>query len=76
VAAEELSIHRELAALRGGQVRLEEGLARLTDRVGELRDDIRDLRAEVVGVRNSQLMFATAMVAGLLGVIATLIVQL
>jgi hypothetical protein len=77
MAAEEWSMQRDLAALREGQAALERGQAHLAaelDRTRrELREDIRDLRAQVGTVQNGQLVFAGATVAGLLGVIATLI---
>ena len=77
MAAEEWSIQRDLAALREGQAALEKGQAHLAaelDRARrELREDIRDLRAQVATVQNGQFVFAGATVAGLLGVIATLI---
>lgn len=41
----------------------------------ELRDDIRDLRTEVVAIRNGQLAFSAAVVAGFLGVVATLLLK-
>jgi hypothetical protein len=84
MAAEEWSIQRDLAALREGQAVLEKGQAALekgqahlaaeldrTRRV--LREDSRDLRTQVAAVQNGQFVFAGATVAGLLGVIATLI---
>jgi hypothetical protein len=77
MAAEGWSIQRELAALREGQAALEKGQAHLVaelDRTRrELREDIRDLRTQVTTVQNGQFVFAGATVAGLLGVIATLI---
>jgi hypothetical protein len=77
MAAEEWSIKRDLAALREGQAVLEKGQAHLAaelDRTRrELREDIRDLRTQVAAVQNGQFVFAGATVAGLLGVIATLI---
>lgn len=101
MAAEEVSIHRELSALREGQAALQEGQAALREGLAELRggqntlregqlhladeldllrrevrEDIRDVRAQVAAVQNGQLVFAAATVAGLLGVIATLIVEL
>ena len=63
-------MQRDLAALREGQAHLAAELDR-TRR--ELREDIRDVRAQVAAVQNGQLVFAGATVAGLLGVIATLI---
>jgi hypothetical protein len=63
--------------LEKGQAALEQGQAHLAaelDRTRrELREDIRDLRTQVGAVQNGQFVFAGATVAGLLGVIATLI---
>jgi hypothetical protein len=70
VAAEQIGIQRELAALREGQDYLIRQLELIRR---ELREDIRDLRTEVVAIRNGQFAFAAAVVAGLLGVIATLL---
>ena len=87
MAAEERSVYREIAglrednaALREGQAALREGLEHLAAQLDltrrELREDIRDLRAHVVAIQNGQFAFATATTAGLLGVIATLILKL
>jgi hypothetical protein len=80
MAAEERSIHQEIAALREGQAALREGQEHIVSQLEltrrELREDLRDVRAHVVAVQNGQLAFATATVAGLLGVTATLIVKL
>jgi hypothetical protein len=80
MAAEERNVHgaiaairEDVAALRGGQEHLAAQLD-LTRR--ELREDIRDLRALVVAIQRSQLSFAAATTAGLLGVVATLILKL
>jgi hypothetical protein len=63
-----------------GQAHLREGQAHLAEQLdllrGETREDFRDLRAQIAAVQQGQLAFAAATVAGLLGVIATLIVQL
>ncbi len=65
------------ATLEKGQATLEKGQAHLAAELDrsrrELREDIRDLRIQVAAVQNGQLVFAGATVAGLLGVIATLI---
>jgi hypothetical protein len=78
VAAEEMSMQRELAALRQDVGQLRDGQAHLAAELErtrrELREDIRDLCGQVAAVQNGQLLFAGATVAGLLGVIATLIV--
>jgi hypothetical protein len=92
MAAEEVGIQLSAlregqAALREGQVALQGGLAALRESQihlagqldllrREVREDIRDVRAQVAAVQNGQLVFAAATVAGLLGVIATLIVEL
>jgi hypothetical protein len=80
MAAEERSIYQEIVALRDGQAALREGQEHIVSQLEltrrELREDIRDVRAHVVAVQNGQFAFATATVAGLLGVIATLIVKL
>jgi hypothetical protein len=80
MAAEERSIYEEIAALREGLAAVREGQEHIASQLDltrrELRKDIRDVRAHVVAIQNGQFAFATATVAGLLGVFATLLVKL
>jgi hypothetical protein len=72
----QVAIPESVAALQRGQAALEQGqlqLAAELDRTRRLREDIRDLRVQVTTLQNGLFVFAGATVAGLLGVIATLI---
>jgi hypothetical protein len=80
MAAEDRGLYQEIAALKESMAGLREGQEHIVSQLeltgSDLREDIREGSHARVAIQNGQFAFATATVAGLLGVIATLILKL